>query len=333
MKHLKPRQHYKDLYDRHTVEQGLRYEQQSEEALKDPKWPPGAAALYYSVLSYYFKGQRYADRDETIEEWMQKDRKMDEKFANTHPPRFVKCKFCLGEMELLDKMLDWKADSDLMRVIFYFRCKECRVGAKIDDLGNVEDIVPSRCPTCTRDLKVSHKKTKKKITTNRTCKFCGFNDVDVLELSDSNEKDEVPDPEVEKQYRKDKDRFCISDKEGLEYLDCRTRAERFKWFEEEKKAKKAEPPVENVNLPELEKRLVTGLAGSGFDKLAVGAPDMTRGVTVEFTVQDMKSRDAYTAKRNFKKLLNFVIGGTNWKLMSEGLNFALGIVSGRLRGK
>ncbi len=331
LRYLNDRQYYEDRYDRYTVERCRIFEESADRAVKDEKWPERSGVLYYEVGLYYFKGERFADREETIDKWMREDREKDEKFENTNPPSSVKCKFCLGEMDMFEKMLDWKVDSEVMRVVFYFRCTECSVGKKIDDLCYVEDILPSRCPGCTRDLEIERKCTKKHITTTKNCHFCGFKDVDVFDLSDD-EVESKPDTEVEKRYRNDRDRFCFSQEAGLEYLKGRNDLESLSRMFKEPEQKKKEVLVERLTLPELEKRLSKKLAGTSYKKLVLGPPDLSRGVTVEFTVQNTKVGEAYGGKRAFKQLLLSVLGNTNWKLMSEGLECRLGVLRGRLRG-
>ena len=49
------------------------------------------------------KGEMYRNKYKTIEEWMEKDRKLQEKYDNTPVPTNVKCQHCGGNMEMTIK--------------------------------------------------------------------------------------------------------------------------------------------------------------------------------------------------------------------------------------
>ena len=54
---------------------------------------------------------------------------------------------------------------------------------------------------------------------------------------------------------------------------------------------------------------------------------------IEFTVPDNKaSREEYDSKHQLQKLFKSTLEKTNWRLMSEGVYYRLGILNGRLRG-
>ena len=54
---------------------------------------------------------------------------------------------------------------------------------------------------------------------------------------------------------------------------------------------------------------------------------------INFTVQDNKTgREEYDSRMTLKKLIQKLLIETNWRLMSDGIDYRLGILSGRLRG-
>jgi translation initiation factor IF-1 len=54
---------------------------------------------------------------------------------------------------------------------------------------------------------------------------------------------------------------------------------------------------------------------------------------IEFTVQDNKTgRGEYDSRIQLQRIIKKTLENTNWRLMSEGVNYRLGILSGRLRG-
>jgi len=60
---------------------------------------------------------------------------------------------------------------------------------------------------------------------------------------------------------------------------------------------------------------------------------MGRYVVVPFTVQEADNdRGEYDSKNSLRKLIKKTLEKTNWRLMSEGISYRLGYLSGRLRG-
>jgi len=54
-------------------------------------------------------------------------------------------------------------------------------------------------------------------------------------------------------------------------------------------------------------------------------------VSVEFTIEDPGDQHEYDSKKKLTKLLKKGLKETNWRLMSDGISYRLGVLSGRLR--
>jgi len=107
------------------------------------------------------------------------------------------------------------------------------------------------------------------------------------------------------------------------------------WEERDKNKKLYEKLAKIKKLPvtKLKKLLVPRLEKEGYIKLEFFKPEMRRDVIIEFTVQDNKEdREAYDSRSQLKSLLKQTLKDTNWRLMSEGIYYKLGILIGRLRG-
>ena len=75
------------------------------------------------------------------------------------------------------------------------------------------------------------------------------------------------------------------------------------------------------------------LEKEGYVNLSFLQPQIERDIIVEFTIQDNKSnREEYDSKQQLRRLIKSTLENTNWRLMSEGVNYRLGVLSGRLRG-
>ena len=62
-------------------------------------------------------------------------------------------------------------------------------------------------------------------------------------------------------------------------------------------------------------------------------PEIGREIIINFTVQDNKTdRGEYDSRIQIQRLIKRTLENTNWRLMSEGINYRLGILTGRLRG-
>lgn len=67
--------------------------------------------------------------------------------------------------------------------------------------------------------------------------------------------------------------------------------------------------------------------------LQLANPEIDRNVVVPFTVQDSKTgRESRTSEYDLKRLLKKILEDTNWRLMTDGVNYRLGVLAGRLRG-
>ena len=332
--------YYEDLYDEMTVKGCRSYD--SPVYKPDPKLTELenkkrkiALELVCNLALHYEKGDRHLARGSTIREWMERDRKRDAQFERATEPKAV-CQFCLKEMELFDKSLEtvWKK-GEVDRVVFYFRCAECKIGKDIDEFGGTVDHIPWKCPRCTRKMSHESKRDGKKVTTKDRCPHCGYEKEDVFELG-KHEPIEKPTPEEEKQLRIDKDRFCLTEKQGFEFAREKESMEQLKNLvagskqreENDKKLKK----IKKLKVLEVEKILSEAMKDSGYIRLALGKPEIVRDVIVEFIVHDEKDRSDYDSKRQLRKLIKSTLEGTNWRLMTDAVDYNLGVLSGRLRG-
>ena len=60
---------------------------------------------------------------------------------------------------------------------------------------------------------------------------------------------------------------------------------------------------------------------------------MGKDVFIRFSTRDEKSgRVEYHSTKDLRKIINKTLENTAWRLMSEGISYRLGFLSGRLRG-
>ena len=91
--------------------------------------------------------------------------------------------------------------------------------------------------------------------------------------------------------------------------------------------------IKKLTVAELQKLLAAALKKEGYINLEFSKPEIKKDVIIEFTVQDNKTdRGEYDSRIQLQRILKKKLEATNWRLMSEGIMYRLGILSGRLRG-
>lgn len=343
--HLKDRKYYEDLYDRHTVKFCRRFEKSLLESFYKSiakEYPKATlerlrqTASSWMVLPMYLEvGDRYKQREKTIEKWMKDDRRRDEKLANTPDPK-MRCQKCSMPMDVVDKYLDLSFDNQPERVIFWLQCKDCNVRRVVYDDGTEKDL-NSYCEKCSGLMKRKSVRKKSSITTIYTCTKCGYEEKDVFDLNEPKASKPQPDPKEEVQFEYDKERFCLSPDKGIEYLNQTEKLDRLlgkvKNQEDNRDVYKNLAKLRRINIADVKKLLTDKLNKSGYTKFDLGKSDLSKNIVVEFTVQDEQSdRYEYDSKKSLADAINDTLVDTNWILMSEGISYRMGFLSGRLKG-
>lgn len=107
------------------------------------------------------------------------------------------------------------------------------------------------------------------------------------------------------------------------------------WEEKEKNKKLYEKlaKIKKLTVAQLQKLLAAALKKEGYINLEFSKSEIKKDIITEFTVQDNKiDRKEYDSRNQLKKLLTKNLKNTNWRIMSNGIYYKLGILSGRLKG-
>ncbi len=90
--------------------------------------------------------------------------------------------------------------------------------------------------------------------------------------------------------------------------------------------------LKKLTFANLEKLLESALEKRAFKGLNFGKPELGKYVIVEFSVNDAKDgRQEYDSQKALKKLVKDTLAETNWRLMSDSIQYRLGILIGRLK--
>jgi len=340
--HLKERSHYEEMYDSFTVERCRWYEEPraisekergAEKTLSvgEIQWCHDLAT---DLAIFQIAGDRYLQREETIARWMEKDRQRDDMLERARVP-LVHCPSCGNAMECMYKDLCSDIDRDREWVEFFLCCKPCKQAKDVYENGTEVVRKPLLCEKCNHEVETSTKKKDGKRYYVRTCTHCGHTE-EHLSILDEKKK-ELTQEEIER-YGYDKKRFCLNDEQGHRYKAWKDSVKR---LEGEKKEQEANvefydklADVKKLNIAGLEKLLKPALKKAGYSDLHIAMPTPTdRQIILKFSVRDTEEkREEHDSRKTLEKTIEGILEDKNWALTSEGVNYRLGLLDGRIRG-
>jgi hypothetical protein len=281
------------------------------------------------------KGERWANKEKRIQEWVERDQAKDELCESAEPMDTVTCLTCRSLMRPAHKHLYSSGIDAPDRVLFMYECPRGHLPMRAF-FHDGEEWIPKRdkCPKCTTELKVDLKDTKTKFISTFSCSDCGYQRVD------ETKRVAVEQEKEDKDFEKDRARFCLSDEEGQKYLDSKFQmeqmgklVERWKAEEKDKDLYDAVAKIKKLTFVQVRNLLSPILEKAQYINLEFGNPDIGKDVQVSFTVNDSSdSREDLASEHELKKLIKKTLEDSNWRLVHDGVNYKLGILTGRLRG-
>lgn len=339
--HLKNRSDYEERYDRSTVEWCRRFEEpraisneKLEESLKELSLAEMQRChdLATDWTIFHEAGERYLDREKTIQDWMERDRRRDQMMDRARMP-LIHCPSCGNLMECVYKHVNFEIDSDREWVEFFLCCKPCMQGKDVYENGGEIPRKPVLCEKCNREVETKIKKKNGKRYYVETCKHCGHIEET---LSTLDEKKEPTQEELDR-YEYDKKRFCLTEAQGQRYQAWKVQ---MKLLDDEEKAQEANAKfydrlaeVKKINIAGLEKLLNPALKKAGYTDLRFTMSPPAPQIILSFTVRDTEEkREEYDSRKTLEKTIERVLEDKNWALTSEGVSYRLGMLDGRIRG-
>lgn len=347
--HLKERQFYEDIYDRHTVEDGRRNQVVFEENYDDffKKFPDEDPKRYGVILHmnlFYMSLvgndllDRYDKREEYIRDWMAKDEIKDKQITDARLHIEPVCLRC-GKtgLRIVDKSLMHRGENykydDPEEVLIMLDCTHCKKTSAYWEDGTKWERRHTYCPKCKAVMNEKSTRRGKVITVTYACPVCNHQFKDKMDLSSEKE---VGDPDLEN----DKEFYCLrNEKVRNELQDMRYRMEEMarlgkeiKEKEDNKHIYEAIEELKKLKLAELAPLLAPTIEKAGYIEFSLDKPEISKDVTVGFSCLDSKSnREDYESRKILKQLVDKALEDTNWRLMSTGILYRLGYLSGRLR--
>lgn len=351
MPKIRDRVFYEKLYDKGTVEQCRSGEEFVNKAFSDMekktphqvKQKPLAVYIPYSQM--YFKlvesiaGDQFLRRQETIDKWIKDEIEQANKLETSQPSRRQYCRYCGKDMNLVrkDYMTRKKPNSNEYSedILFMFECRSCNKREAYWEDGTEWERTKVHCEKCNGLMDEKETENKPKVfATTYTCSECGHEYSDTLDLSHE-KTEEKEDPFFELDLK----RFCL-DSEMVDKLITKGNHLtqlfnlHFKQIDknEDSNIDNLVSNIKKLKFAQLIESLNPVIEKAGFNEFKLGEPEIDKEITVSFSCLDAKpEREEDASKTDLKKLIQKTLGDTNWRLMSEGISYRLGYLSGRLR--
>jgi hypothetical protein len=318
------------------------YDEFEKKLPKDEKIDRPGNAILLNVFYMQAVGDqllnRYENRDQRINEWIEKDEAKDDQIANARLSEEPYCRHCSKQgLRIIDKSLIHRDDNakydDPEEVMFMLKCPHCKKNSAFWEDGTAWKPKPTLCPKCGTEMTHETSETKTTMTFIYTCPACKHSYKDKMDLRDKKEK-------LDPDYDKDRIHFCLQDKEWREKLfeirhGLEQMAELGKEFKEKEDNKHIYDAMKELKKPkiaELSPLLAPSLEKAGYTEFSLDKPEMGRDVYIGFSCLDSRvDREDYDSRKTLKKLVDKALIDTNWRLMSDGINYRLGYLNGRLR--
>lgn len=354
---LELRQSYEDRYDHSTVnlcrarEDMLRrvIDKARKEGLpkltgKDKDKDPEREFAKVINLSYYsmvdcMAGDRWEERERTINEWMAKDEAKDRQLNEARLSKEPICQHCNKTgLRIIDKLLMNRSD-DIMsndeEVLFMLECTHCHKRSSIWQDGARWERRKTHCPKCRAVMIETSTRKGYILTDTYVCPSCSHSYKETLDLTPTKSNAEEFDP----LYETDQARFCLTAEQGAKYLEGKRNLESLGKLMDEMKEKEANKALydavgslQKVNIGQLTTVLQSALDMAKYSEPHFEQPDMGKDVTIAFSCLDTKAdRSDYDSRNTLKKAVAEALHETNWRLMSSGIDYRLGYLTGRLR--
>jgi predicted RNA-binding Zn-ribbon protein involved in translation (DUF1610 family) len=296
-------------------------------------------AFYLNFFWMVFVGDellaRYDAKDEHIRDMKARDEAQDRRVESARLTSEPVCSHC-GKtgLRIIDKSLmrrDGNGEDDL--VIFMLKCTSCGKNSAYWEDGKKYEHRRPKCPKCNSEMDEKSTRTAKMITTFYTCPSCGHRFKDKLDLTVKKDK---PDP----QYGTDRALYCFHDRKQLEeHRDAKFRyeglarlGEEWKEKEDNKDVYDAVANIQKLKIAQLHEVLKPAIELAGYKEVSFGKPAIGREVIVSVSCLDGDAkREDYDSRKALKKAITVSLEPTNWRLVSNDVEYRLGYLTGRVR--
>lgn len=327
-----PDQHYIDDYDKETIKKlkllekdlpagfdlGCNYSSNDILTLSTNK-NPAVSNFFSEAIS------RARHRDAAIQgvkEWYARE----DKLIKDNPiPQNIYCNTCKREMFFDSHIFKNTLEE---QILFVFLCPAKHKPKKVVyPNGREYQIKETKCDYGGRLEHSSIRKDNLLILID-TCTSCGKEEI--MELDST---DEVDLPIGEDDRRK----YCLQFLCIPHYLqDLESFQNLVGLLDKESKETEARKlyevdKIQKMNVPALEVLLKKEVENAGYTKFEFTKTDLSKFVIVTFLVNDPLDRTKGESVKQLSKLINATLFTHNWRLISNSVEYRLGVLSGRVR--
>lgn len=348
--HLQDRQYYEDRYDSTTITQCRSGERLVNGTFKElekkipemelkeklPGWYLQYSQLYFLTVESVAAARAEA-RDQVIVQWMAEDQEKDDRLSSAQLSGGNQyCKTCGRDLEVISKDYmhrDGHKDDD---ILIMFECKGCHKRTAFWRDGTEWESAKHVCVKCGGDTISKHTRTKNKLTWTETCQKCGYIETDSMDLS---EKPSQKPEDIDLFLELDRKRFIFSSEMMFKYDQKLKHFQRLAKLNErvEDKVERVDvydaiKEVRRLKIAQLKELLKPVFVKNDYSDFKLGDPKVGREVSLEFSCLDTKeNREEYQSKKTLHKAIEKALIETNWRLMSAGISYRLGYLTGNLR--
>lgn len=347
--YLEDRQHYEDRFDDTTIaicRDGERMvnnvfkELQTKLPASEIKQHKQGWYLQYSFMYFAMVEsaavRRHDERETTIAKWMAEDEAKDRRLAEAHIPGGTYCRNCGKDMRVISKdymRRDGQKEDD---ILLLFECDACNKRYAFWQDGTEWEGVHIYCKKCGTEMESKHKTKGKVITTTRTCPKCGHTDTEIMDFTKEPVSEEEP---ADPYHELDKKRFVFDEEMMSKFGQKANHLERLRKLNataadqvEHADIYDAVKDIKKLKIAQLSELLNPVLTKHKYSEFKLGEPQLGREVSLEFNCLDADAdRKEYDSEKGLAKLIEKTLADTNWRLMSDGIHYRLGYLSGRLR--
>jgi len=348
--YLKPQEYYEELYDTQTAKQCRECEEFVNDVFSEFEKSVPATELeehrpgwYIQYSSFYLSFVemaavlRYHERSKTILQWMQDDKEKDERIAHAQLSNIPPCPNCGQELVIFNKCYlrrEGKTASDEQDIMLMYECRGCHKRSSYWHDGTARDGPVIYCDKCGASMVMTAEETKTSATFTYTCTNCPHTYTEKLDFSKRAKKD-APDQVLEE----DRKRFCLDDQMLLKIKDRLYHMGRLGQLHADASEKTenadvydAIKDIKQLKVAQVIEQLRSATEKMNYTEFKFGDPQLGREVIIDFNCLDASpDRDEAHSKKELQKTIKNCLADTNWRLMSDGVSYRLGYLTGRLK--
>ncbi len=346
--YLQNRQHYEDRYDDGTIAKCRSGESivnktftLMESTLPKKELSEKLPGWYLQYSQYYFlfvesaAASQSINRDAQIAKWMEEDQKKDDRINSAHIAGGTYCRSCGNDMRVISKDYMHREGHKDDDILIMFECDACNKRSTFWEDGTEWEGAKHECEKCGGKTVSKYSKKFKVFSWTETCENCKHVKADTLDLSDTKKEQKPIDPYLEL----DRKRFIFDNEMMFKY------DQKLKHFERmgklhataEDKVQHADAydgikQVNKLKIAQLKELLEPIITKENYSDFKLGDPQFGREVSLDFSCLDTNdTREEYQSKKTLHKAIEKSLEETNWRLMSTGVSYRLGYLTGSLR--